>query len=205
MRFDPSRSRSRDMVFAVALWVAVAAIACGNQPEKSASVNSATASASMAPASLASVPVASASALSVLASASAVASEMPVEDAPPVLRRPVPVASVNEPPRGPRVTVAPIVSEEMDTAEREGIERALRKNEPRFIACYQKGLSHDATLEGTLGARVSIGSAGNVVKKIGTTLRDEETVGCVLAELKSMTFPLPQKRAPVVVPLRFER
>ncbi len=73
-------------------------------------------------------------------------------------------------------------------------------------SCYEKALSSNATLEGTLTVGVKVGPTGQVcsARVVADGLHDPGVSNCVVARFASSTFPAPQGGcAEVNVPLRF--
>ena len=73
-------------------------------------------------------------------------------------------------------------------------------------SCYEKALSSNATLEGTLTVGVKVGSGGQVcsARVIADGLHDPGVSNCVVNRFMGATFPAPQGGcAEVNVPLRF--
>ena len=73
-------------------------------------------------------------------------------------------------------------------------------------SCYEKALSSNATLEGTLTIGVKVGPTGQVcgARVVSDGLHDPGVSNCVVARFASSTFPAPQGGcAEVNVPLRF--
>ncbi len=73
-------------------------------------------------------------------------------------------------------------------------------------SCYEKALSSNATLEGTLTVGVKVGPTGQVcgAHVVSDGLHDPGVSNCVVARFASSTFPAPQGGcAEVNVPLRF--
>jgi len=73
-------------------------------------------------------------------------------------------------------------------------------------SCYEKALSSNATLEGTLTVGVKVGLAGQVcsARVVADGLHDPGVSNCVVNRFAGSTFPAPQGGcAEVNVPLRF--
>ncbi len=73
-------------------------------------------------------------------------------------------------------------------------------------SCYEKALSSNATLEGTLTVGVRVGPGGQVcgARVVSDGLHDPGVTNCVVNRFASSTFPAPQGGcAEVNVPLRF--
>jgi hypothetical protein len=73
-------------------------------------------------------------------------------------------------------------------------------------SCYEKALSSNATLEGTLTVGVKVGSAGQVcgARVVADGLHDPGVSNCVVNRFLGSTFPAPEGGcADVNVPLRF--
>jgi len=73
-------------------------------------------------------------------------------------------------------------------------------------SCYEKALSSNATLEGTLTVGVKVGPTGQVcgARIVADGLHDPGVANCVVQRFMSSTFPAPQGGcAEVNVPLRF--
>lgn len=83
---------------------------------------------------------------------------------------------------------------------------ALSGRASQSRSCYEKALSSNATLEGTLTIGVRVGPGGQVcgARVVSDGLHDPGVSNCVVARFASSTFPAPQGGcAEVNVPLRF--
>lgn len=85
---------------------------------------------------------------------------------------------------------------------------ALSGKAAQSRSCYEKALSSNATLEGTLTVGVKVGPGGQVcsARVVSDGLHDPGVSNCVVARFMSSSFPAPQGGcAEVNVPLRFKR
>ena len=86
------------------------------------------------------------------------------------------------------------------------VKRALRQTFGRARLCYERALTREPQLEGSLGFRLSIernGSASNIAK-VGGSLGDPTFVGCVQEALGHATFEARERDPSVLmVPLLF--
>jgi hypothetical protein len=83
---------------------------------------------------------------------------------------------------------------------------ALSGRAAQSRSCYEKALSTNATLTGTLTVGVKVGPGGQVcsARVVADGLHDPGVSNCVVARFQSATFPAPQGGcAEVNVPLRF--
>lgn len=88
------------------------------------------------------------------------------------------------------------------------LQSALSGKAGQSRSCYEKALSSNATLEGTLTVGVKVGPGGQVcsARVVADGLHDPGVSNCVVARFLSSTFPAPQGGcAEVNVPLRFKR
>jgi hypothetical protein len=86
------------------------------------------------------------------------------------------------------------------------LQSALSGRAGQSRSCYEKALSSNATLEGTLTVGVKVGPSGQVcsARVVSDGLHDPGVSNCVVARFMSSTFPAPQGGcAEVNVPLRF--
>lgn len=86
------------------------------------------------------------------------------------------------------------------------LQSALSGRAGQSRSCYEKALSSNATLEGTLTVGVKVGPGGQVcgARIVSDGLHDPGVSNCVVARFMSSTFPAPQGGcAEVNVPLRF--
>lgn len=86
------------------------------------------------------------------------------------------------------------------------LQSALSGRAGQSRSCYEKALSSNATLEGTLTVGVKVGPGGQVcgARVVNDGLHDPGVSNCVIARFMSATFPAPQGGcAEVNVPLRF--
>ncbi|HEY6080833.1 MAG TPA: AgmX/PglI C-terminal domain-containing protein [Polyangiaceae bacterium] len=83
---------------------------------------------------------------------------------------------------------------------------ALSGRAAQSRSCYEKALSSNATLTGTLTVGVKVGPGGQVcsARVVADGLHDPGVSNCVVSRFLSATFPAPQGGcADVNVPLRF--
>jgi hypothetical protein len=88
------------------------------------------------------------------------------------------------------------------------LQSALSGKAGQSRSCYEKALSSNATLEGTLTVGVKVGPGGQVcsARVVSDGLHDPGVSNCVVARFMSSSFPAPQGGcAEVNVPLRFKR
>jgi hypothetical protein len=86
------------------------------------------------------------------------------------------------------------------------LQSALSGRAGQSRSCYEKALSSNATLEGTLTIGVKVGPTGQVcgARVVADGLHDPGVTHCVVNRFASSTFPAPQGGcAEVNVPLRF--
>jgi hypothetical protein len=86
------------------------------------------------------------------------------------------------------------------------LQSALSGRAGQSRSCYEKALSSNPTLEGTLTVGVKVGPTGQVcsARVVSDGLHDPGVSNCVVARFLSSTFPAPQGGcAEVNVPLRF--
>jgi len=86
------------------------------------------------------------------------------------------------------------------------LQSALSGRAGQSRSCYEKALSSNATLEGTLTIGVKVGPSGSVcsARVVADGLHDPGVSNCVVARFMGATFPAPQGGcAEVNVPLRF--
>ena len=86
------------------------------------------------------------------------------------------------------------------------LQSALSGRAGQSRSCYEKALSSNATLEGTLTIGVKVGPGGQVcgARVVADGLHDPGVANCVVNRFASSTFPAPQGGcAEVNVPLRF--
>ncbi len=120
----------------------------------------------------------------------------PAESMPPSLRSPANHG-------GPRVRVAPVLSDTLNALDLASITRQLQENIAPVERCYTSTLTRSPGLQGSLGLTLSIGPAGAVVKKLGSTLHDAALEDCALGFLRGERFSWIQERARIMVPLQF--
>ena len=88
------------------------------------------------------------------------------------------------------------------------LQSALSGRAGQSRSCYEKALSSNATLEGTLTVSVKVGPTGQVcgARVVNDGLHDPGVSNCVVNRFMSSTFPAPKGGcADVNVPLRFKR
>jgi hypothetical protein len=86
------------------------------------------------------------------------------------------------------------------------LQSALSGRAGQSRSCYEKALSTNSTLEGTLTIGVKVGPGGQVcgARVVADGLHDPGVSNCVVNRFASSTFPAPQGGcAEVNVPLRF--
>jgi hypothetical protein len=86
------------------------------------------------------------------------------------------------------------------------LQSALAGRAGQSRSCYEKALSSNATLEGTLTVGVKVGPGGQVcsARVVADGLHDPGVSNCVVNRFAGSTFPAPQGGcADVNVPLRF--
>jgi hypothetical protein len=76
----------------------------------------------------------------------------------------------------------------------EAIQRIVRQNFGRFRVCYEAGLVHDPSLQGTVRARFVIGHDGAVsnVANGGSSMPDAAVTSCVIRAFYGLSFPQPE-------------
>jgi hypothetical protein len=136
---------------------------------------------------------------------------LPTLDEPPPPPPPPPVAEDSAKPdeKGPK---KPLVagpnpcSKVCEGSPSAALSSALSARAGQSRSCYEKALSSNATLEGTLTVGVKVGPGGQVcgARVVSDGLHDPGVSNCVIARFMSSTFPAPQGGcAEVNVPLRF--
>lgn len=86
------------------------------------------------------------------------------------------------------------------------LQSALAGRAAQSRSCYEKALSSNATLEGTLTVGVKVGPGGQVcsARVVSDGLHDPGVSNCVVNRFLASSFPAPQGGcAEVNVPLRF--
>ena len=86
------------------------------------------------------------------------------------------------------------------------LQSALSGRAGQSRSCYEKALSSNSTLEGTLTVGVKVGPGGQVcgAHVVADGLHDPGVANCVVSRFMSSTFPAPQGGCVEVnVPLRF--
>lgn len=139
-------------------------------------------------------------------------SATPTLDEPPPPPPPPPVEEdAGKPEDKPKAKVAsgpnPCAKECTGTAT-SALQSALSGRASQSRSCYEKALSSNATLEGTLTVSVKVGPTGQVcgAHVVSDGLHDPGVSNCVVNRFMSSTFPAPQGGcAEVNVPLRFKR
>jgi hypothetical protein len=140
----------------------------------------------------------------------ATTSAQPTLDEPPPPPPPPPVVEDAGKPdeKGPKKIVGgpnPCSKECTGTATSQ-LTSALSGRAGQSRSCYEKALSTNATLEGTLTIGVRVGPGGQVcgARVVADGLHDPGVTNCVVNRFASSTFPAPQGGcAEVNVPLRF--
>jgi outer membrane biosynthesis protein TonB len=86
-----------------------------------------------------------------------------------------------------------------------GIAKTVREKIARLRACYAQGLAAKPGIHGKLKLKFTVERDGTVskVEDGGSTLKDPDTVGCVMQTVKAMKFPKPMGVASVTLPLIF--
>ena len=87
------------------------------------------------------------------------------------------------------------------------VARIVRTKQPAYRKCYEKGLEKTPGLSGKVVARLVIGPTGTVgvASDGGSTMPDKAVVACILQEMRTLTFPNPEKGITIVTyPLTFE-
>ena len=76
----------------------------------------------------------------------------------------------------------------------EVVQRIIRYNAGRLRMCYESGLRHNPSLQGSVRVRFLIGSNGRVSSvSAGGDLPDAGVVSCVQRSFYSLSFPRPEK------------
>jgi hypothetical protein len=76
----------------------------------------------------------------------------------------------------------------------EVIQRVVRQNFGHFRACYERGLTKNASLSGRIAVRFVIQEDGTVrdpPEHTGSTLADRDVSSCLLREFGKLSFPKP--------------
>lgn len=132
-----------------------------------------------------------------------------LDDPPPPPPPPPPEEDAGKPDDKPKVKIATgpnPCSKECTGSASAALQSALSGRAGQSRSCYEKALSSNATLEGTLTIGVKIGPGGQVcgARVIKDGLHDPGVSNCVVNRFASSTFPPPQGGcAEVNVPLRF--
>jgi hypothetical protein len=134
----------------------------------------------------------------------------PVMDEPPPPPPPPPVEEdAGKPGEKPKAKVASgpnPCSKVCEGTASAALQSALSGRAGQSRSCYEKALSSNATLEGTLTVGVKVGPGGQVcgARVVSDGLHDPGVANCVVNRFLSSTFPAPQGGcAEVNVPLRF--
>ncbi len=134
----------------------------------------------------------------------------PAMDEPPPPPPPPPVAEDSAKPedKAPKKVVSGTnpCSKVCEGTASAALQSALSGRAGQSRSCYEKALSSNATLEGTLTVGVKVGPAGNVcgARIVADGLHDPGVANCVVNRFMSSTFPAPQGGCVEVnVPLRF--
>jgi hypothetical protein len=134
----------------------------------------------------------------------------PVLDEPPPPPPPPPVEEdAGKPDEKPKAKVASgpnPCSKVCEGTASAALQSALSGRAGQSRSCYEKALSSNATLEGTLTIGVKVGPGGQVcgARVVSDGLHDPGVANCVVNRFLSSTFPAPQGGcAEVNVPLRF--
>jgi hypothetical protein len=134
----------------------------------------------------------------------------PVLDEPPPPPPPPPVEEdAGKPDEKPKAKVASgpnPCSKICEGTASAALQSALSGRAGQSRSCYEKALSSNATLEGTLTIGVKVGPGGQVcgARVVSDGLHDPGVANCVVNRFLSSTFPAPQGGcAEVNVPLRF--
>jgi hypothetical protein len=134
----------------------------------------------------------------------------PVLDEPPPPPPPPPVEEdAGKPGEKPKAKVASgpnPCSKVCEGTASAALQSALSGRAGQSRSCYEKALSSNATLEGTLTIGVKVGPGGQVcgARVVSDGLHDPGVANCVVNRFLSSTFPAPQGGcAEVNVPLRF--
>jgi len=143
--------------------------------------------------------------VAVAPSAAAVLDEPPPPPPPP----PPPEESAKPDDKGPKKlgsTGPNPCSKECTGTASGALTSALAGRAGQSRSCYEKALSSNATLEGTLTIGVKVGPGGQVcsARVVADGLHDPGVSNCVVNRFMGATFPAPQGGcAEVNVPLRF--
>lgn len=87
------------------------------------------------------------------------------------------------------------------------VARVIRTKQSAYRKCYEKGLEKNPGLAGKVVARLVIDPTGAVAvaNDGGSTLPDKAVITCILQEMRTLTFPNPEKGITIVTyPLTFE-
>jgi hypothetical protein len=130
------------------------------------------------------------------------------EPPPPPPPPPAPEESAKPDDKGkPKVASGPNpCSKECSGSPTAALQSALSGRAGQSRSCYEKALSTNSTLEGTLTVGVKVGPGGQVcgARVVADGLHDPGVSNCVVNRFLSSTFPAPQGGcAEVNVPLRF--
>lgn len=100
------------------------------------------------------------------------------------------------------VRIGPVTTS--DGLPKEVVARILRQGLGRVRACYEKGLTTNPNLIGTLDVRFTIGKTGSVYEpKVTGDLPEPGTVACVRNVVAAMTFPAPEAATSVTASTTF--
>jgi hypothetical protein len=142
--------------------------------------------------------------------ATAASAAQPALDEPPPPPPPPPEEDAGKPdekvPEKKVATGPNPCSKECSGSPSAALSSALSGRAGQSRSCYEKALSSNATLEGTLTIGVRVGLGGQVcgARVVADGLHDPGVANCVVNRFLSSTFPAPQGGcAEVNVPLRF--
>jgi len=145
------------------------------------------------------------------ATVAAPVSAAPVLDEPPPPPPPPVEEDAGKPEEKPKAKVASgpnPCSKVCEGTPSAALTSALSGKAAQSRSCYEKALSSNATLEGTLTVGVKVGPGGQVcnARVVSDGLHDPGVSNCVVARFMSSSFPAPQGGCVEVnVPLRFKR
>jgi hypothetical protein len=84
---------------------------------------------------------------------------------------------------------------------RQIISRVVSRKRGAIGACYRKGLASNPGLKGRVSVKIVIGSSGAVTsaRDAGSSLPDRRVVGCIVGQMRTLTFPAPRGGSATVV------
>lgn len=92
--------------------------------------------------------------------------------------------------------------------DKDALRRTVEERNASFTACYDDALERNPKMRGRVAVKFTVEETGRVsdaIKTAGTTVKDEEMVGCVVGIFKSIEFSdWAKEKAVITYPLDFE-